>query len=131
MSEARFKIVSEAGIESLVHEFYARVRRDDKLGPIFERAIGDQWDAHLSKLCDFWSSVMMKTGRYNGQPMRAHAALPEMTPDLFDRWLALFEETAREQFSEPVANAFIERAHRIAQSLKLGLFYRPESPHAL
>lgn len=128
MSETKYKIISEEGIQSLVHNFYARVRRDEKLGPIFERAIAGEWDAHLAKLCDFWSSVMLKTGRYDGQPMRAHATIPEMEPDLFDRWLGLFEQTAREQFAPPVANAFVDRAHRIAQSLKLGLFYRPDRP---
>ena len=55
--------LDEAGIRALVHGFYAKVRQDAELGPIFDRVIGDDWDNHLAKMCDFWSSVMLTTGR--------------------------------------------------------------------
>jgi hemoglobin len=56
--------IDEAMIHRLVHAFYAKVRLDPALGPIFNREIGDGWDHHLAKLCDFWSSVMLMTGRF-------------------------------------------------------------------
>ena len=77
----------------LVHSFYARVRADPLLGPVFNRAISD-WDAHLDKLCAFWSSVTLMTGRYKGTPMKAHAELPEISSAHFERWLVLFQATA-------------------------------------
>ena len=66
--------VTEEMIHDLVHAFYAKVRRDPALGPIFNRVI-DDWDHHLAKLCDFWSSVTLMSGRFKGAPMeigRAH-----------------------------------------------------------
>jgi len=83
--------IDEPMIRLLVHSFYARVRADPLLGPVFNRDILD-WDAHLDKLCAFWSSVTLMTGRYKGTPMNAHAELPEITPAHFERWLALFQD---------------------------------------
>jgi hemoglobin len=112
--------VSEAMIHGLVHAFYARVRADAVLGPVFNGAIGD-WDAHLHKLCAFWSSVTLMTGRYKGTPMKTHAALAEITAAHFERWLALFQDTAIKTCPPGAARVFVDRANRIAQSLKLGI----------
>ena len=113
--------VTEPMIERLVHAFYAKVRRDPALGPIFDAAIGDGWDAHLAKLCDFWSSVTLMTGRFKGAPMAAHAALPDIGPAHFARWLELFGETAREVCPPDAAALFVARSQMIAQSLQLGI----------
>ncbi len=115
---------SEDEIRTLVHSFYARIRADAELGPIFNGAIED-WDTHLAKMCDFWSSVMMTTGRYKGQPMRAHMKLKQVTPGHFDRWLMLFRDTAEEVCEPETAERFIEKAARIAESLQLGMFFKP------
>lgn len=110
--------VDELMIDRLVRHFYAAVRRDADLGPIFEARIKD-WEPHLTRMIDFWSSVMLRTGRYHGQPMPMHAPLP-VDASHFDRWLALFESSAR-QVCDAGADLFIARAHRIAQSLELGI----------
>jgi len=112
--------VSEAMIHTLVHAFYSRVRADALLGPVFNGAIHN-WDAHLEKLCAFWSSVTLMTGRYKGTPMKAHAELAEITPAHFERWLALFQDTAIKTCPPDAAQVFVERANRIAESLKLGI----------
>jgi hemoglobin len=117
--------IDETIITALVHEFYAKVRNDEKLGPIFKRVIGDDWDQHLAKMCDFWSSVMLQTGDYKGNPMVAHLRLKMVRPEHFERWLALFTETVTELCVPEVANLFIAKAESIARSLQLGMFYRP------
>lgn len=111
--------IDERMIAALMTAFYAQVRRDPLIGPIFEEKIED-WDAHLEKLCAFWSSVMLMTGRYHGRPMQVHMSLP-IGNEHFDRWLALFETTAKTICPPPAAAHFIERAHRIADSLELGI----------
>jgi hemoglobin len=116
-------VPSEVQIAALVHGFYAKVRTDAVLGPIFERTIGD-WDPHLAKMRDFWSSVMRTSGRYHGNPMAAHLRLKTVRLEHFQRWLALFAMTARELFTPELAEAFIARAENIARSLQLGMFYR-------
>jgi hemoglobin len=111
--------IDEAMIERLVRGFYAKVREDAVLGPIFEARIKD-WEPHLMQMCAFWSSVALMTGRYHGTPMAKHLPLP-VDGGHFDRWLALFEQTAREICPSEAEAHFVERARRIAQSLELGI----------
>jgi hemoglobin len=119
--------VTEEMIRQLVHAFYDKVRADAELGPIFARVIGEDWDAHLAKMCDFWSSVMLTSGRYKGSPMLAHMRLKMITPAHFVRWLSLFRATAAELFAPAIAQVFILRAENIARSLQLGMFFRPDA----
>ena len=122
----RFETVTERAIEALVDAFYAKVRRDPALGPVFDRAIAEaDWPVHLAKMYAFWSSVMLTSGRYKGNPMAAHLAVPGLAEPLFARWLALFGETAEALFVPELAGVFRAKAARIAESLRLGLFYRP------
>ncbi len=111
--------ITEGMIEDLVRAFYARVRADAVLGPIFEARIRD-WEPHLQQMFAFWSSVALMTGRYHGTPMIKHVRLP-VDAAHFDRWLALFAETAREICPPEAETHFVERAHRIAASLELGV----------
>jgi hemoglobin len=120
--------ITETMIRELVHTFYAEVRRDPLLGPIFGARVHD-WDEHLEKLCAFWSSVVLMTGRFKGRPMPAHIAITEISLDHFQRWLALFRTTAATVCPQPAAALFIERAERIAESLHLGIcLHRGETP---
>jgi hemoglobin len=119
--------ITEPMIKGLVHAFYARVRIDPLLGPIFNAAIKD-WNAHLDKLCAFWSSVTLMTGRYKGTPMKAHAELPNIAPAHFERWLAMFQAVAINTCPAEAAQVFVDRAKRIAESLQLGIaLHRGES----
>ena len=116
----------ESKIAELVERFYAKVRQDDYIGDVFNSAV-DDWPEHLDRLTDFWSSVMLGTGRYKGNPMVVHHRHREsIRPDMFGRWLALWRETAAETLPPEQAAAFVEKAERIAESLKLGLFFRIE-----
>jgi hemoglobin len=111
-------------IERLVRAFYGRARLDPLIGPVFEAKVHD-WDAHIWQICDFWSSILLKSGRYRGQPMMAHIPLALETAH-FDRWLKIFMETTRELCPPDVAAQFLERAYRIAESLELGIVARSE-----
>jgi hemoglobin len=117
--------IDEAMIRTVVHTFYGKVRNDAVLGPIFDRVIAGDWDHHLEKMCDFWSSVMLLTGRYKGTPMVAHMRLKMVQPAHFERWLELFRQTAVEICPPEAAVAFIMRAENIARSLQLGMFFKP------
>ncbi|MFA7307050.1 MAG: group III truncated hemoglobin [Hyphomicrobium sp.] len=112
--------IDEAMVAELVNRFYAEVRQDELLGPIFNSRIED-WDEHLAKLCAFWSSVVLMSGRYKGQPMPAHIAIAEISDEHFMRWLELFAETANVVCPPEAAALFVDRSQRIAQSLRLGI----------
>ncbi len=118
-----FYSITEAAIATLVERFYGKARRDPTIGPLFNAVVAD-WDEHLRNLCDFWSSVMLTTGRYHGNPMAAHLKHP-IEREFFTQWLALWRETAAEVFAPEAALQFCAKAERIADSLKLALFYRP------
>ncbi len=111
--------VDEAMIAALVTSFYADVRADPLLAPIFE-AIIDDWAPHLEQMCAFWSSVVLMTGRYHGRPLEKHLPLPIESAH-FDRWLGLFAAAARRECPPGAAELFVERSRRIAESLELGL----------
>jgi len=111
--------IDEATIERLVRAFYARVREDALLAPVFAARIAD-WEPHLGRMCAFWSSVVLGSGRYEGDPMRLHRPLA-IDASHFDRWLELFEATAREVCAPAAAAYFADRARRIAASLELGI----------
>jgi hemoglobin len=111
--------IDEHMIERLVRRFYEKVRGDALLGPVFAARIRD-WEPHLQRMCAFWSSVALMSGRYHGNPMTKHLPLP-VDAAHFDRWLALFEETAREVCPPDAEAHFVERAWRIAESLELGI----------
>ncbi len=113
--------VTESMIHQLVHGFYAVIRKDPALGPIFNREIGDNWDAHLARMCDFWSSVMLMTGRFKGAPMTAHARIPEIRPTHFARWLHLFKVAAEELCPPEAAVLFVAKSEAIALSLQRGM----------
>ncbi len=111
-------------IGTLVREFYRRVRTDERLGPIFSGVIGENWEPHLEKLTDFWSAVILKNGAYNGRPVPAHLKLKQVREEDFDIWLGIFKQTVADLCEPEIASMFVERAERIAQSLKLAMFFR-------
>jgi len=110
--------LDEAGLERLMRSFYGAARQDPVIGPLFDTV--EDWEAHITRITTFWSSVALMTGRYHGQPMTAHVKLP-LEPKHFVRWLALFEQTARAHCSAPAVDLLMEKARRIAQSLELGI----------
>jgi len=116
--------IDEASLRGVVDLFYSRVRADPLLGPVFGSAIHD-WPAHLALLGDFWSSVMLTSGRYKGQPVPAHRKhLEHLTPAMFDRWLALWAEATDELMAPDAASRLQAKAARIAESLQLALFFK-------
>ncbi|WP_245728504.1 group III truncated hemoglobin [Oceanicella actignis] len=111
--------LDEARIEALVRRFYDKVRADPELGPIFAARISD-WEPHLARMVDFWSSVALMTGRYHGAPVPRHMGLGARWAH-FARWLELFRETAAETCPPEGAAFVVERAERIARSLHMAI----------
>lgn len=107
--------LDEAALSDLVHIFYGKVRKNPVLGPIFESRVED-WDAHLLRMIDFWSSVALMTGRYHGAPVPAHAELP-IEWKHFERWLTLFSAAAAETCTPEGTRHVVKRARQIAGSL--------------
>lgn len=128
--------VDNETVKLLVDAFYQKIRQHSELGAIFEDAIGltdEEWQPHLKIMYKFWSTLMCKTGdfkgdhlQYKGTPMKKHQDLPTFDERLFDKWLELFHETAQEFHTEDIVAHYIDASSRVAQSLKLALYYKPE-----
>ncbi len=121
--------LDEAVLRRLVHGFYARIRADAVLGPIFADRISD-WEPHLERMVAFWSSVALMTGRYHGRPVPSHTPLP-IDASHFDRWLGLFRETAQELCTPAGAAHVTVRAERIARSLHIAVVEAQAAPDAV
>lgn len=121
--------IDDEYISRLVDTFYERIRADEILGPIFAGNVGN-WDTHLPKMKDFWSSVALHSSRYSGQPVPAHVKLAEeVTPEHFKLWLELFNKTLEDTApSKEAIPYFMDRAERIARSLQLAMFGDPALP---
>ncbi|HRF08743.1 MAG TPA: group III truncated hemoglobin [Xanthobacteraceae bacterium] len=125
---ARLLSVNEDTIHALVHGFYDTVLKDPVIGPIFSREVApDHWPVHLDKMCAFWSSLLLKTRRYQGHPLRPHLRINELSDEHFQRWLSLFRATTLKVFDKEDADAVYGLAARIAQSFRLAVaFHRGE-----
>lgn len=121
--------IDDAYISHLVDTFYQRIRDDEILGPIFIGNVSN-WDVHMPKMKDFWSSVALHSSRYSGQPVPAHVKLAkDVEPEHFVRWLALFNQTLEDTApSKEAIPYFMERAERIARSLQMAMFGDPSLP---
>jgi hemoglobin len=114
-------------LRPLIDAFYKRVRQDPRLGPIFEAHVSD-WDEHSERLTDFWSSLMLTSGRYKGNPFAQHKPFAaELDASLFERWLELWRVTTDEMFPGEIAAEFQRKADRVAESLKAGLLFSPKA----
>lgn len=117
----RIKVTTEQ-IETVVAKFYAAIRADTVLGPIFAAHVpSDGWPAHEDKIARFWRNVVLRQRVYDGNPMQAHMAAGNVRAEHFPRWLALFDKILASELTEDAAQDFSTLAHRIAHGLRLGV----------
>lgn len=108
-------VTTEEDVKTLVDAFYELVVDDTMLGPIFTEIAGVDWDKHLPTMYRFWSSMLLGSATYKGQPFSPHAALSEhITPRHFERWIELFFTTIDSHFSGTIAETAKQRAQSIA-----------------
>lgn len=112
--------LDETALARLVARFYARVRADDEIGPVFARAVHD-WPAHEAKITAFWASVALGARTYRGNPMAVHRGVAGIDAAHFERWLSLWRLTAAEELERDAAATMVEHAERIGRSLRDGL----------
>jgi hemoglobin len=123
-AEAEAIGIDDAFVSRLVEDFYARIRGDALLGPIFSARITD-WPAHLDRMKGFWRSILHNSGEFSGNPMAKHLAIPGLEESHFAHWLELFYATLRELEDDPAATRLVgTRARMIADSLLTGMATR-------
>ena len=106
----------------MMHTFYAALRRDELLAPYFAHV---DLAAHLPRIVDFWSTLLLHSGRYSGNAFRPHLAMPGLAGAHFARWVSTLEATMDARFAGPTAERMKALAHRIAYSMQLRLGIAP------
>ncbi len=119
-------IETRTDLTFLVNTFYARVRKHEVLGPIFNAKIKD-WDSHLLKITDFWETTIFLGKSYHGNPMRKHLELDKELGNSieqahFGHWLELWFNTVDTYFEGEKANLAKERARNMAHILFMRIF---------
>lgn len=114
--------IDETEIRPLLEAFYERVRKDAELGAFFESIVED-WHEHLGRIEEFWSSLMLTTGRYKGNPVAIHMMhAQKIRPEMFSRWLDLWRQTTSEMLSPAIAFEMQAKAGRIAERLAFMMY---------
>ncbi len=118
--------LSKENIKKMVDIFYAKIIKNEKIGPFFISKLGDDlksetWQVHLELLTNFWSSMMLQDGTYRGNPFAPHLNLGELKEEHFSEWLMLFFQTLDQVFDQSVANTFKERSEMIANNFMRNL----------
>jgi hemoglobin len=115
--DTKTDIQTEGDIKVMVHSFYDKVRADNILSPVFNKAIPGDWEPHLQTMCEFWNTMILYTREYLKDPISKHVAF-SLEPKQFERWLLLFEDTVNQLFEGPNANAAKSRAQNIARIMQ-------------
>ena len=126
MAVKRKEIETREDVFLLVDTFYKKVRKDDLLGPIFNRRITD-WDSHLQHLTDFWESNLFFRNRFRGNPLEKHKEVDaenaySINELHFGVWLNLWFQTVDELFAGDKANIAKNRARNMGTFIHLAIF---------
>lgn len=127
-------IENREDVSILVNSFYAKIRKDELLGPIFNDNIAEEeWPAHLSKLTDFWETNLFGIQKFYGNPAEAHARVDEnlnytIEQLHFGKWLQLWFETVNELYEGELAHRAKDGARRMSTRLFMAIWNnRPQN----
>ncbi len=109
------RIEGREQIIEIVDRFYARVREDDLIGPIFNDVAQVNWETHTQKIYDFWEMLLFGSEDYKGRPFPPHIPLG-LKPEHFQRWLQLFFSTVDDSFEGQKADEIKMRALNIGRN---------------
>jgi hemoglobin len=114
--------ITEEFVAQLLDSFYAKVRRDPDLGPVFDDIIRDRWPEHMQRIQSFWLMALRISRGYHGPDfMYAHLRHATIQASQLARWLDLFEDTVREMAPADQHERFMRIAHAMAENLQIGL----------
>jgi len=110
----------------LVTAFYKKIRKDNVLGPIFNKHIKD-WPAHLNLLTDFWETNLFFVKKFKGDPLQKHMKVDAgehygINEYHFGIWLNLWFQTIDELFYGEKANTAKNRARKMSTFIYLKIF---------
>ncbi len=121
----KYNTINQESIAVLVKTFYPTILADKIVSPFFIEKLGDDinspiWQEHLELLSNFWSSMALGDGDYNGNPLAAHFGM-DLTKEAFAQWLHLFAVAIDRVYEPRVGDFFKERSQIIARNFMANL----------
>lgn len=113
-------IANRQDVSDLIVAFYERAFQDELLGPVFVEVAHLDLAAHLPIMCDFWETVLFRTGVYKRNALLVHTSLHQKSPltaEHFSCWLELWTGTVDTKFRGEKADLAKLQASRIAWSM--------------
>ncbi len=119
-------IKTREDIESLVNNFYSKVRENALLGPIFNTVIKD-WETHLDLLTDFWETNLFFIKKYTGNPLEKHVEVDKRYKHTinelhFGTWINIWHQTIDEMFEGDIAQLAKNRARNMSTFMNMEIF---------
>jgi hemoglobin len=111
------RIGGRDGISDLLRHFYADVRQDPLIGPIFNAQIKD-WKQHLEIIGKFWETIIGGPQTY-ARPMPMKHLPLRLREEHFERWLFLWQVNCRGHLPSEPAREMIDLAHHITSKLRI------------
>jgi hemoglobin len=111
------RIGGQDGISKLLRHFYADVRQDPLIGPIFNAQIKD-WKFHLEIIASFWETLTGGPRTY-ARPMPMKHLPLQLKEEHVQRWLFLWQANCRAQLPIEAAQEMIDLAGHIAHKLRI------------
>ncbi len=113
-------IENRTNIETLVNQFYEKVKKDEVISYLFNEIAQTDWNHHLPKMYDFWEVILFGTGSFKGNPMFVHKELHSkspLSPEHFEHWFKLFQDTVDQLYQGKNAEDIKQSASNIAQTM--------------
>ncbi|WP_343643794.1 group III truncated hemoglobin [Chryseobacterium sp.] len=110
-------------IYKLVCTFYDKIRKNEKLGPIFDEHIKENWKEHLNRLTDFWETNLFGIAKYKGNPTKKHINVDRnlnysVEQLHFGIWLQIWFQTIDELFQ----GVYSEKAKNASRKMATGQY---------
>jgi hemoglobin len=110
------RIGGREGILNLLRHFYADVRQDPVIGPIFSVQIKD-WKEHLETIASFWETIIGGPRSY-ARPMPMKHLPLQLRDEHLERWLFLWQANCRAQLPADIAREMIDLSQHIGGKLR-------------
>ena len=113
-------------VYKLVTQFYAKVRADDLLGPIFNKNI-HHWPEHFEHLTDFWEGNLFFKKIFKGRPLQTHKRVDRnegytIKEQHFGIWLNHWVQTVNELYAGERAEMAKFKARKIGTFFLVHMF---------
>ena len=121
-------IENREDVESLLHSFYSKALKDERIGFFFTEVIALDITAHIPVIADFWEAILFDRHRYRKNVMEVHQHIHRLSAikkEHLDRWVSLMLGTIDECHEGPKATLMKHRATSIATLMDIKLNHNP------